>query len=187
MELYIINDPWPWYVTGPLIGLAAPILLLLGNKRFGISSTLQDICAACIPAFSEKIQFNSKANNWNLFFITGIFIGGIIAGLFLDNPNPVVIADATRNHLAEKGLADFTGLVPTEIFNWKNLLTFQGCFYMIFGGFMVGFGTRYAGGCTSGHGIFGLATFQKGSLIAVVGFFIGGLFMLNVIVPLLFK
>ena len=78
-----IIKPWPWFIAGPLIGLTVPILLILGNKSFGISSSLRHFCAACIPSKLPFFDYEWKKEVWNLFFVTGIFIGGIIAANFL--------------------------------------------------------------------------------------------------------
>ena len=77
-------------------------------------------------------------------------------------------------------------LVPTEMYNLEAITSLKGLILLIIGGLLVGFGTRYAGGCTSGHAITGLSSLQKPSLIAVIGFFIGGLIMTNFILPIIF-
>ncbi len=181
-----IHQPIPWYIGGPLIGLTVPILLILGNKQFGISSTLRDLCAVCLPSLEKSLNSNIKQNAWNLFFALGILIGGVINTLFLNNPKPDAISQATTSDLNAIGIQNSGGLVPDQIFSWENLFAVQGIIFIVLGGILVGFGTRYAGGCTSGHGIFGLANFSRGSLMAVIGFFIGGLFMTHIIFPLLF-
>ncbi|MFX9050355.1 YeeE/YedE family protein, partial [Acinetobacter baumannii] len=84
-----MKQPWPWYIAGPLIGLTVPTLLILGNKSFGISASLRHICAACLPGKIPFFQYNWKKEAWNLFFVLGILLGGIVAILFLANPNPV--------------------------------------------------------------------------------------------------
>ena len=102
------------------------------------------------------------------------------------NPDPIVLSQGAIETLSTKmGITDFTGFVPSEIFNWEALGTPTGIFILAFGGFLIGFGTRYAGGCTSGHAISGLANLQLASLIAVIGFFIGGLLMTYIILPAL--
>ena len=126
--LKLLQQPWPWYVAGPLIGLTVPALLLVGNKALGISSALRHVCAACAPAGIPFLTYNWRAEIWNLVFVLGIALGG----------------------------------------------------------FLVGFGTRYAGGCTSGHAISGLSNLQWVSLVAVIGFFAGGLLMTWVIYPMMF-
>lgn len=182
-----LRRPWPWYVAGPLIGLTVPTLLLLGNKSFGISSSLRHVCAACLPAGIPFFQYDWRKERWNLLFVLGIFIGGGIATLFLQNPAETVLSPATVHDLQALGLHDFKGLLPAEVFAWPQLLSLQGLIFMVLGGFLVGFGTRYAGGCTSGHAIMGLATRQWPSLVATCCFFAGGLLMTHVLMPLLFK
>jgi uncharacterized membrane protein YedE/YeeE len=180
-----IKQPWPWYVAGPLIGLTVPALLIIGNKSFGISSSLRHICAACFPANIPFFKYDWKKEIWNLFFVLGIFIGGVIAANFLANPSPVQINAKLATDLAGYGITDYTGLVPNQLFNWQSLLTVKGLIMMVLGGFMVGFGTRYAGGCTSGHSIMGLSTLQWPSLVATCCFMAGGFIMANLILPLI--
>lgn len=180
-----IKKPWPWYVAGPLIGLIVPLLLLIGNKSFGISSSLRHICAACLPAKIPFFQYNWKKEIWNLFFVFGIFLGGIIAAFLLSNPNDVHIAPKLAAQLSQYNVKDYTGLVPVNIFNWQTLFTLKGFLFMVMGGFLVGFGTRYAGGCTSGHSIMGLSNLQWPSLVATICFMIGGFISANLIIPIL--
>ncbi|MEO5562975.1 MAG: YeeE/YedE thiosulfate transporter family protein [Chitinophagaceae bacterium] len=182
-----LRQPWPWYVAGPLIGLSVPLLLLIGNKRLGVSSSLRHICAACIPAGISFFQYDWKKEIWNLFFVTGILLGGVVVALFLADPNPVQINPKLITELSSYGISDYKTLLPEDVFNWNNLLTFKGFAFTIVGGFLVGFGTRYAGGCTSGHSIMGLSTLQWPSLIATICFMAGGFFVANVIIPLIFK
>jgi uncharacterized membrane protein YedE/YeeE len=185
--LELIKQPWHWAVAGILIGLTVPTLLLIGNKRFGISSSLRHICAICIPANVTYFKYDWKKEVWNLFFVVGVLIGGIIASQFLSNPNDIVVAESTKLTLAQYGITDFSKLMPTQIFSIENILTLKGFIFFVFGGFLVGFGTRYAGGCTSGHSIMGLSTLQFPSLIATCCFMIGGFFSANILLPLIFK
>lgn len=179
-----MTDPWPWYVAGPLIGLVVPLLLLLAGREFGVSSSLQHICAACLPHRADYFRYDWKRKGlWNLAFVAGILGGGLIAGRFLANPDPVAIADSTRAALEALGIRDFSGLVPADLIGWPALRTLPGFAAIVVGGFLVGFGARWAGGCTSGHGITGLATLQPASLIAVTGFFAGGLFVTWIVLP----
>ncbi len=170
-----LSQPWPWYVGGPLIGLMVPVLLILGNKKLGVSSSLRHICAACAPANIDFLHYDWKKESWNLLFVGGILIGGCIAGLIFKNNDPVAISTATVHDLKQLGVETSGGLLPLNLFNWDTLFSLKGLLIMVVGGFMVGFGTRYAGGCTSGHGIMGLSSLQWPSLIAVVSFFIGGI------------
>ena len=179
----VLYKPWPWYVAGAVIGLTVPTLLLLGNKRLGISSTLRQICAACVPANIPYFQFDWKKQSWNLFFACGILIGGFLGGFVFANPEPVAVSDETVQLLAQWGVSNTKGLLPEEVFNFSNLLTLRGFIMMIVGGFLVGFGTRYAGGCTSGHGIMGLAALQWSSLVATACFFIGGMLFSHFVLP----
>lgn len=181
--LDIIKQPWPWYVSGPLIGLMVPLLFVLGNKSFGISSSLRHICAACLPANISFFKYDWKKEAWNLFFVTGILLGGFIAAQFLANPSPVQVNTKLVTELSGYGITDYNGLVPKQLFNWQNLLSIKGFVMMVVGGFLVGFGTRYAGGCTSGHAITGLSTLQWPSLVATCCFMAGGFIMANLILP----
>src|SRR6476661_7355714 len=187
MILEIIRQPWPWYVGGILIGLTVPALLLIGNKSFGISSSLRHICAACIPAKIPFFQYNWKAEIWNLFFVLGILIGGIIAAVLLKDPNVITITKSTQSQLATLGIKDFTGLLPQDVFSVEQVFTLRGLAFMVLGGFLVGFGTRYAGGCTSGHAIMGISNLQWPSLVATIFFMIGGFVSTWFILPILLK
>jgi uncharacterized membrane protein YedE/YeeE len=183
----IIRQPWPWYVAGTLIGLTVPALLLLGNKHFGISSSLRHICAACLPANIPFFKYNWRKELWNLFFVAGVLLGSVIASQFLSDPNAVVISEKTTQALQELGVTVDGNLMPASIFSFDNLFTAQGFVFFVIGGFMIGFGTRYAGGCTSGHSIMGLSNLQLPSLIATCCFMAGGFITTHLIFPWLFK
>ena len=180
-----LKQPWPWYVAGPLIGLTVPILLIIGNKTFGISSSLRHICASCLPANISFFKYDWKKEAWNLFFVLGIFLGGFIAVNLLANEQPVAINPNLAKELASYGITNFNNLVPQDIFNWSAVFTLKGFLLMVVGGFLVGFGTRYAGGCTSGHAIMGLSNLQWPSLVATICFMVGGFIMANLILPLI--
>lgn len=182
-----ISQPWPWYVAGPMIGLTVPALLILGNKTFGISSSLRHICAACVPAGIPFFTYNWKNEMWNLLFVLGVGIGGFLAVTFLANPETIVISEATQADLAALGITDFSDLMPAEIFTWSNLFNAKGQLFFVIGGFLVGFGTRYAGGCTSGHAIMGISNLQWPSLVATIFFMIGGFLMTLVLMEPLMK
>lgn len=181
--LEFLKEPWPWYVGGLIIGLTVPILLILGNKHFGISSSLRHICAACLPANIKFFKYDWKKEAWNLFFVGGIVLGAAIATIFLSNPGPVQVAPQLAAELSGYGITNYDGLVPSELFNFSSLLTLRGFLMIVVGGFLVGFGTRYAGGCTSGHAIMGLSNLQLPSLIATISFMAGGFIMANLILP----
>ncbi len=178
-----LKEPWPWYVAGPLIGLTVPLLLILGNKTFGISSSLRHICASCMPAKIPFFKYDWKKEIWNLVFAFGIFLGGAIAFYFLSNQAPVQINSNLAAELSGYGITNFSNLIPQQLFNWETLFSLKGLIMMVGGGFLVGFGTRYAGGCTSGHAIMGLSNLQWPSLIATICFMAGGFIMANLILP----
>lgn len=160
-----------------------PALLILGNKRLGVSSSLRDICAACVPAGIDFLHYDWRKESWNLFFVTGILLGGYLAGYVFANPEPVAISAATVRDLHQLGVSTSGGLLPAGLFKWHALGSARGLILVVAGGFMVGFGTRYAGGCTSGHGIMGLSALQWPSLVAVISFFLGGIVCTYFILP----
>lgn len=178
-----ILSPWPWYVVGPLIGFTVPALLILGNKIFGISSSFRHICAAVLPAKIPFFQYNWKKESWNLFFVAGITIGAFIANVIFPNPEVIKINPDLVATLKAYQIDDFHGLMPTDLFSFPSLFTVRGFVMMIGGGFLVGFGTRWAGGCTSGHAISGISNLQMPSLIATCCFMAGGFVMSNLILP----
>jgi uncharacterized membrane protein YedE/YeeE len=181
MEL--LRAPWPWYIAGALIGLIVPALLILGNKHFGISANLRHACATCFPADIKFFKYDYKKEIWNLFFVIGIFLGGVLAATWLADPNPVVVNPKLLDELAGYGITDHSKALPAEIFSWKSLFTLRGFIMLVGGGFLVGFGSRYAGGCTSGHAIMGLSDLQWPSLVATAMFMVGGFIMANLILP----
>ena len=178
-----LYKPWPWYVAGPIIGLSVPALLLMGNKKLGVSSTLRQICAACYPANVPFLHYDWKKDSWNLFLVAGTLIGGFVGGTLFANPEPTHLSPATVDLLHRQGIENLNGLMPAELFNWHTLVSVKGFVLMVVGGFMVGFGTRYARGCTSGHGIMGLAALQWPSLLATVSFFVGGILFSYFVLP----
>jgi uncharacterized protein len=182
-----LTQPWPWYVAGPIIGLIIPLLLFLGNKQFGVSSSLRHTCAACFPGNISFFKYDWKSEGlWNMILVLGVLIGGFLGGYVFKNPEPIALSASTIADLRALGLTDFSGFVPTEIFSWGGLGSLHGIILMVIGGFLVGFGARYAGGCTSGHAISGISNLQLASLIAVIGFFIGGLVITHLVFPLIF-
>ena len=179
-----ISQPWSWWVSGIMIAIVMASIAFLGN-RFGISSSLRTICA--IGGAGRKISlfnYDWKTEIWRLVFIAGSIIGGFIATQFLSHPEGIALSAETLQDLNELGVSTNTQtLVPVDLFSWESLLELKGWILMVVGGFLIGFGTRYAGGCTSGHAISGLSELQVPSLIAVVGFFIGGLIATHLLLP----
>lgn len=183
----MIRQPWPWYIAGALIGLTVPALLLLGNKHFGISSSLRHICAACLPANIPFFKYNWRREAWNLFFVAGVLLGGVVATQLLSNPDPIKVAPATVQALEAYNIEVDSNLMPSSIFSFDNLFSLKGLVFFVIGGFLVGFGTRYAGGCTSGHSIMGLSTLQWPSLVATCCFMAGGFAMVHLFFPFILK
>lgn len=183
----VLTQPWPWYVAGPLIGLLVPFVYWYGGKKWGVSSTLQHMCAATVPGRIEYFQYDWwKKGAWQLAMAAGTVLGGFVGGRVLSAPDDAVaIAETTYADLAALGVTDFTGMVPSDVFAFESLLTLPGIVIILLGGFLVGFGARYANGCTSGHAISGLSNLQLSSLLAVVGFFLGGLISAHFLLPIL--
>lgn len=182
----LITQTWSWWFSGTMIAAIMFFLLYFGQS-FGFSSNLRTICAAAgLGKKAKFFDFKWKTQTWNLVFLVGAIIGGFVAKQFLSTDAPVQISSSTIADLAQLGIAAPTSLQPEELFSLKAIFTLKGFLVLAFGGLMVGFGSRYAGGCTSGHAISGLSDLQVPSLIAVVGFFIGGLVMTFLILPLIF-
>jgi len=179
-----ISQPWPWYVAGPMIALVLSSLLFFG-KEFGFSSNLRTMCAiGGAGAASDFFNINWKNQVWNLIFLLGSIIGGFISFNYLTSDPSVILSSNTISELEGLGFSNVGDTyLPAELFGTEALSSVKGIFLLLLGGFLVGFGARYAGGCTSGHAISGLSNLQIPSLIAVVGFFIGGLIMVYGIMP----
>lgn len=182
-----IMEPWPWYVSGPLIAFVMFLLLKVG-KEFGMSSNLRTLCTICgADKNCEFFCFDWKKQRWNLVVVIGTIIGGFIAAHFLSDSIAVHISASSVTSLKELGIESAgTAYLPTEMFDLSALSNPKMLVLLIVGGFLIGFGSRYAGGCTSGHAISGLSNLQLPSLIAVIGFFIGGLVMVHLLFPLIF-
>src|SRR5206468_2621068 len=144
------------------------------------------LCAAVAPCGIEFFGHDWKRlGSWNLTFLSGLFVGAALAWHFA--PPVVALSSHTIAALHQLGLHDLSGMAPREVFSWSSLLTLKGFVLIVVGGFLVGFGTAYAGGCTSGHAIAGLADLQPASLLAVCGFFAGGLFGTYLVLPMLLR
>lgn len=179
----LLRDPWPWYVAGPVIGLTVPLVYLIAGRKWGLSSTFRDMCAAVIPATSGYFGYAWRREGaWRLLMACGLVIGGGIAAATASTSD-VALSSSTVQALQTIGISGTTGLAPAEIFSWAGLRTLPGFVMIVVGGFLVGFGTRYAGGCTSGHAISGLSSLRMTSLVAVIGFFIGGLITTHFLLP----
>ena len=149
--------PWPWYVAGPLIGLVVPLLLLLVGKSFGVSSSFRHLCSICLPGSKlDYLRSNDwRAESWNFVFAAGVIVGAGIAVFFLSAAPVELLPQSYNNRM--------------------------GAILLLVGGILVGFGTRYADGCTSGHSIMGMSSLNWPSLVATISFFAGGLFVVHII------
>nr|WP_298542761.1 YeeE/YedE thiosulfate transporter family protein [uncultured Aquimarina sp.] len=182
-----IYEPWPWYVSGPLITLVMFMLLMIG-KKLGMSSNLRTMCTICgAGKTTDFFRFDWKSQRWNLVVVLGVVLGGFIAENYLSKDIAVNLNPETVNDLHTKGFTSAgDAYMPEMLFSEDVFTNPKGLIFLIVGGLLVGFGARYAGGCTSGHAISGLSNLQLPSLFAVVGFFIGGLAMVHLIFPLIF-
>jgi hypothetical protein len=182
-----ITQPWAWYVAGPIIAFVMFLLYYFG-ERFGVSSNLETFCSiGGAGKFVDYFKIDWKENSWNLIFVAGSIVGGFIAFYWLSPNDAVALNPQTVQDLAAIGIKNAgTSYLPDEIFSIDTMLSLKGFLILIVAGIMVGFGARWAGGCTSGHAIVGLSNLELPSLISVIGFFIGGLIMTWFILPLLF-
>ncbi len=184
--LELLKQPWPWYLSGMAITLIMVLLIFFG-KSFGFSSNLRTLCTLAGAGKKHSFfDFDWKAQNWNLLFLLGSVIGGVIASTLLKSEKPMELAQATVNDLAKLHITFDGQLNPVQLFGMESISSVSGLLILIIGGLLVGFGSRYAGGCTSGHAISGLSNLQLPSLIAVIGFFAGGLIMTHLFLPLIF-
>jgi uncharacterized membrane protein YedE/YeeE len=183
----VFFQTWPWYVSGFLIGLIMLSLIIFG-KQFGMSSNLETLCS--MSGLGKKVSyfnFDWKTNKWNLMVVLGAMLGGFVAVNFMSDPTNITINPATVYQLSTLGIDAPDGkLAPDALFGNQIFESPKSIFILLIGGILIGFGTRYAGGCTSGHAISGLSNLQLPSLKAVIGFFIGGLIMAHFILPLIF-
>ena len=186
-----ISQPWHWSISGLMISLVMFLLIYFG-QRFGVSSSFKALCTiGGAGKFADYFKYDWKTHDWLLVFALGAMIGGGIGTSFLGSPEPVQISVATISDLESLGvqvpktIEAGRGFIPHDIMNFGSLSSFKGILLMIVGGFFIGFGTRYAGGCTSGHAITGLSNLQLPSLVAVVGFFIGGLISTFFLLPII--
>ena len=187
-EIYLTMDlilaTWPWYVGGPAIAVVL-FLLLFSEKRFGMSTNLKTMCS--MAGAGKKIPFFAgdwKANRWGLLVALGATVGGFIAATYMTNGSVGMIHPDVVTELNQMGISGAgVEFMPPELFGIEALTQPKTLVLLAMGGFLIGFGTRYAGGCTSGHAISGLSDLQWPSFVAVIGFFVGGLLMNHLILP----
>ena len=184
--LDFLRQPWPWYVAGPLIGLTVPALLLLGNKSFGLSSNLQHLCAALLPDRVKPALFRYawRGESWALIFALGLVLGGVVGGVLLANPEPVALSAQALESFRAMKVEVAPGLLPQVMTDLGRPVTLG---LLALSGLLVGFGTRYGGGCTAGHAITCLSTLQVPSLISTMSFFAGGILSANLLLPLFLR
>ena len=168
----LLREPWPWYVSGPLIGLIVPLLLISSNKQFGVSSVFRHICSSTKLSKKSYFQYDLKKEYWSFLFVFGIVLAGVFAFQIFD-VSIGELSEEAQSYYQSKNI-EITGFFPVDLYRWDALFSVLGL-VLAAGGFFIGFGTRYANGCTSGHAITGLSLLSLGSLIAVIGFFIGGI------------
>jgi uncharacterized membrane protein YedE/YeeE len=185
MEL--ITQPWPWFIGGPLIALVLFLMFYFG-KAFGVSTTLETLCSVGgAGRLSEHFKIDKKQNSWRFVFVLGIVIGGFLSSEFLMTSQAIDLNPETVKELTDLGFSNAgSKYLPEEIFSVERLFSIKGFLILIGAGVLIGFGARYAGGCTSGHAITGLSSLQTPSLLAVIGFFMGGLLMTWFLIPLIF-
>ena len=186
-NMQAIFQTWPWHLSGFLIGIVMLCLIYFG-KNFGMSTNLQALCSMTgIGSRIAYFDFDWKANRWNFIVVLGAMAGGFVAVHFMSDTTNVSINPKTIAQLSHLGIDSPKGqLMPKALFGEQIWQSPKSILILLCGGILIGFGTRYAGGCTSGHAISGLSNLQLPSLIAVIGFFIGGLIMAHFILPLLF-
>lgn len=183
-----ISQPWPWYVAGPLIGFVIVLLQWVDNKPLAASASYRHVCSAAFPnGIPFLINYNWKSESWNLFFVVGITIGGFLAGNFLSHPANIALSPETKIQLQSIRLKDTDGFAPTQLFSFAALQTIQGIIITLFGGFLIGFGSRYAGGCVSGHCMTGISDLQWTSMLATASIFTGGILTAYYLLPLILK
>jgi hypothetical protein len=164
MDVYdaIFAARWAWWIAGPAIGLVVVLLAWVTGKPLGVSTGYGSVCAATSRlAFFRAEEFDDR---WRLWFIAGLPIGGIVAAVLAGT------------------------LVPTIAYGELDTLT-RGSFVaktaLLFGGgLLVGAGARWAGGCPSGHSIVGIAQGAVSSVVATLGFMLGGVAVFNLLYAL---
>lgn len=182
-----ISQPWPWYIGGPLIGLVIILLQWIDNKPLAASASYRHICSATLPKGIPFLNYNWKSESWNLFFAAGIITGGFIAGNLLSHPGNISVSIGTTAQLHSIGLLNTTGFAPAKLFSFAALQTFPGIMVIMIGGFLIGFGSRYAGGCVSGHSMTGISDLQWTSMLATGCIFTGGIFTSYYLLPFILK
>lgn len=183
----LILQPWPWYIGGPLIAISLLLYFYFG-QNFGASTNFETLCTmAGAGKVSDYFKKDWKDRDFALMFVIGLIIGGFISAIYLIPNQGIDLNQTTVQELTDLGFSNVGNqYFPDEIFGEDVLFSLKGFLILIVSGVLIGFGTRYAGGCTSGHAITGLSSLQLPSLFAVIGFFIGGIIATWLIIPMLF-
>lgn len=177
----ILASPWPWYVAGPILGLTIPLMMILTGRQPGIAMVFKATCSIATGKSIPFFNYDWRADVWRFLFVGGIAIGGFIGGVLLKNPEPVAITSQTVNELQSAGIVYGNSYLPPNLFSLDALSNWSVIAVLFAGGFLVGFGSRYADGCTSGHAVMGISALQWPSLVASASFFAGGLLMTHVL------
>ena len=154
----------PWYVAGPLIGLIIPLLLVLNEKQFGVSSSLRVVVSFFTPKVNY-FRYNRKKDYWQLYFGIGVILVSILIVLLDVSPSPQIDSELS-----------FAGIAT-------SVYSLQSWPFFLIGGALIGFGARYAGGCTAGHCVMGNSLLSTSSLVSTVSFFVGGLIVSHFVIP----
>ena len=159
-------EPLHWAIAGAAIGAITLVLMFGLNTRLGISTGFEDVCSLLLRAPYFRRPSLLASRNWRLPFTAGLVLGGFVSAVLSGGWQPTW----------DLGLFDaHVGFGPAGKMAW-----------MFIGGLFIGFGTRLAGGCTSGHGIFGLSNFEWPSLVSTVSFMAAGAGATHVIYRLIF-
>jgi uncharacterized membrane protein YedE/YeeE len=155
----IFVAPWPWWAAGPAIGLVVVLLAWIAGKALGVSTAYGSVCAITsrLPFFSAR----EYRETWRVWFIVGLPIGGVLAAWLAGTFMPTV-AYGRMDALTHGSLAAKAGL-------------------LLAGGLLIGAGARWAGGCPSGHSIVGIAQGALSSVVATLGFMVGGVVVFNLL------
>lgn len=176
--------PLPWYIAGPLLGMVIPILYYIINKPLGVSTSFIQFCSMAVDRKQKWIKMDLKQEKWRIFFILGLVIAGLIHHLTVDKYQ-IAISQGTIDRLAAMNLQQNEGFQPNELWSFHSLTSPFHWILVMISGLLIGFGTRYAGGCTSGHTIMGISNLAPSSLLATLAFFAGGLIASWFIIPFL--
>lgn len=155
-------EHWSPYVCGAGIGVLSWLTFLLSDKALGTSTTYAKAAGMIERLFrGDRVlqrEFFQKIGldiDWQWLLVLGILIGAFISSM--------ASGAASVDWVPEPWLTAFGAAVTPRI-----VIAF-------IGGVLLGLGARWAGGCTSGHGISGTMQMSLASWVAAVCFFVGGI------------